>query len=301
MTLNASGRRVRLAPPLSRAGWVIGAILTTVAACAGDPPPPAGPATPPLSATVAETADRDLTYYGASVRVGRGAARAYVMLRDGEPQELGIELTRNALDTLPAAAHDAHGGGHHAAGLSFELPMPREALAVTPFRTVDVGWVPDGHAAPYDRPHLDFHFYTIDAAQRDSIDPARAGWVERARQFPGAAYVPPGYVAIPALFGAPAETQAVPRMGVHWLDVASPELRGAPFTRTLFLGSWGGRMVFVEPMITLAHLRGDAEETVAIPQAAAYAPAGRHPSAYRMYWSEAGAKRRVALSAFVAR
>jgi len=43
-------------------------------------------------------------------------------------------------------------------------------------------------------------------------------------------------------------------MGLHWLDIASPELNGAEFRYTLFYGSWDGRIIFDEPMITKALL-----------------------------------------------
>ena len=51
-------------------------------------------------------------------------------------------------------------------------------------------------------------------------------------------------------------------MGVHWIDVRSPELQGLlgkperakPFTATFIHGAWNGKFIFDEPMVTRAHL-----------------------------------------------
>ena len=44
-------------------------------------------------------------------------------------------------------------------------------------------------------------------------------------------------------------------MGVHWID---PEVAGVrrarQFTQTFIYGSWNGRLIFAEPMITKALL-----------------------------------------------
>ena len=49
-------------------------------------------------------------------------------------------------------------------------------------------------------------------------------------------------------------------MGLHWLDIGAPELNGGEFRYTLYYGSWNGRIIFDEPMITKAVL--ESRETV---------------------------------------
>ena len=59
-----------------------------------------------------------------------------------------------------------------------------------------------------------------------------------------------------------------------------------PFTRTYFIGSWGGRFIFGEPMITRAYLltvRDRAgDKVIPLPTAAHADPAGLYPTAYRI-------------------
>jgi len=85
-------------------------------------------------------------------------------------------------------------------------------------------------------------------------------------------------------------------MGLHWLDVAAPELHGAEFRYTLFYGSWNGRIIFDEPMSTKAVL--DSRETVGVtlPSAARYASEGLRAGGYRVYYNEATDRHRVALT-----
>lgn len=47
---------------------------------------------------------------------------------------------------------------------------------------------------------------------------------------------------------------SVPKMGLHWIDTNSPELspRNQPFTATFIIGSWDGKVIFDEPMVTRA-------------------------------------------------
>jgi hypothetical protein len=59
-------------------------------------------------------------------------------------------------------------------------------------------------------------------------------------------YVPAGYMYAP---GA-----EVPKMGAHWVDLSSHEFRGHAFTATYIYGSYDGRLIFEEPMVTKAFL-----------------------------------------------
>ena len=97
---------------------------------------------------------------------------------------------------------------------------------------------------------------------------------------------------------APAWAVTVPQMGLHWFDVRAPELQAAlgnpagyqPFTRTFIKGTWDGRFIFDEPMITRAWLltkrissrEAAPDEIIPVPTAARYEPAGYYPQAYRV-------------------
>lgn len=260
---------------------------------------------------------------GAPVTVGAGTARTYVLLDDapgGGPVELGVALSEGALEGLAAPMHmPSQGGGAHAHVDSHEDLLPLPAENPTGYKLVELNWNPGGHEPPgiYDVPHFDFHFYTITAAQRNAIDPVALGeaqFLARSGNLPPEAERAPFHVALAAP-GQP--VVAVPRMGVHWVDVRSPELQGMlgnpagfrPFTTTFIYGSWDGRFVFAEPMVTRAFILGRRaasepaarDSVIPVSTARQYRPAGFHPAAYHVAWDEASREYRVGLQRFARR
>jgi hypothetical protein len=233
------------------------------------------------------------TAYGGAVPVGNGAGRVYVIASQGAPVEVGVALSEEAFEGLPA--DHAPGGmqmpdGHTT--YDYILPMPE--LNPTPYRFVGFGWNPAGHEPPgiYDHPHFDFHFYSITEAKRAAILPSDPAYESKAAHRPAPELVPAGYVQLPG---------AVPLMGAHWVDPNSRELNGQPFTSTLLYGSWDGELIFAEPMVTKAFLetRADFRTPIAVPSR--YATAGYYPTEYHVYWNEQEKEYRVALSRFVER
>jgi hypothetical protein len=191
----------------------------------------------------------------------------------------------------------------------YDLAMP--AQNPTPYEFLELDWNPQGHELPgiYDVPHFDFHFYTITPAERNAIDPADPQFQQRADRLPAAEFQSQFYSTLTPP-GAPAP--AVPRMGVHWIDVRSPEIQGAlghpekarPFTTTFIHGSWDGRFIFDEPMITRAFILGrktaataaQRDSVIPLPAAANYQPAGYYPAAYRVTYDAQAREYRVALT-----
>lgn len=244
--------------------------------------------------------DSPALQYGEAVSVGNGQARSYVLLDEkngGAPLEIGVALTEQALDGLPAPDPD-HAGGHPAM-YSYLLPLP--ARMPSPFRLVELNWNPAGHEPPgvYDKPHFDFHFYTVSLDERNAIVPSDPDYTTRAANFPQGDFVPAGYMVLPP---PPAPAPAVPMMGVHWVNLSAPEIQppGSPdhgsFTRTFIYGSWDGRFTFVEPMVTLELLLSRPDDRVPIATPAEYAAAGYHPAAYRVYYDDGAKEYRVALT-----
>ncbi|NJD09012.1 MAG: hypothetical protein FIB01_00730, partial [Gemmatimonadetes bacterium] len=235
-----------------RAGRLIPFLL--VAACAAE-----SVSEPGMAAYARAGADPGThLQYGAPVALGAGRARAYG-LRDevaGVPLELGVALDATALQGLGEAPR------------ALELPLPPRAPE--PYRFVLLDWNPEGHEPPgiYTFPHFDFHFYQVPASEVRAIDPAGADFAAQANDVPTGGYVPPFYVVLGPP-GAPPAAVAVPRMGVHWSDVRSPELQGMlgnpagyqQFTKTFIYGSWAGKFTFLEPMITRAYLQSADDVT----------------------------------------
>lgn len=240
-----------------------------------------------LSVAAGTNAPERVTHYGDAVRLGNGTARAYVITEGKEAVELGVALSETALDNLPMNVHDPV--SHHDA-VEYVLPVP--AAARTPFTFVGLNWNPAGHEPPgiYDLPHFDFHFYTIKLEARNRIDPALdAMYEERAARMPAREALPEGYQVGPT----------VPLMGTHWFDPRSPELAsGATFTQTLIWGSWDGKTIFVEPMITRDFLRLRPNFNAALPLPIKGTD-GSFPTRYVIRWDDKDSVYRVALTDWI--
>ena len=263
-----------------------------------------------------ETGDAALEY-GPAVKVGRGVARTYAVYdaKNGDaPLELGVALSEGAMHGLPAknphAAHVAAASAHeHLDNHVYLLSLP--ARGVAPYKFVELDWNPGGHEPPgiYDTPLFDVHFYTISPEERAAIIPSDPQFQQKADMLPAESQRPPFY-AMAAPPGAPAP--GVPLMGVHWIDVRSPELQKMmgkpelyrPFTKTFIYGSWEGRFTFVEPMITRDHILAKRvaidpsvrNEETPVPMAQEYSPAGYYPGAYRITWDSKAKEYRIALT-----
>jgi hypothetical protein len=195
--------------------------------------------------------------YGPSTTLGNGAVRTFIELDGDAPVEVGVSLSRSALEGLPGP-HDPGGieiEPHH---FSWEHVLELPAVNPTPFRHVTVNWNPGGHEPPgiYDRAHFDFHFNMITDAERRAITRDDPDFDAKAARHPAEPYMPAGFVAIPG---------AVPMMGAHWIDPRSPELNGGTFTQTFIFGTWDGRLVFAEPMITKAYLESGPDLVAELP------------------------------------
>jgi len=251
------------------------------------------------------------TYLGMAQRIGSGTVRSYVTLRSGgAPAAVGVALTAGALEDLPARRNthsrcfDTDGSGHHTAHECIgdeerilELPADLSASRGLPFKWITVNWNPEGHPAPYARPHFDFHFFAWERERIDAIAPGRCGELVDCADFERASrplppqYLPAGHIDVGAV---------VPRMGNHLLDSRSPELAdSAPFTRTFIYGAFDGELIFWEPMITLDVLRRTREACFEIRRPQAYKRAGYYPSRYCVRHDARSDSRTVSLEGFV--
>lgn len=238
--------------------------------------------------------DRSTLTYGPSVAFGQGTARTWVQTdASGAAASIGIALTESALTGLPTTV-----SGPSPSALMATLPLPPEA-AGTGFDHAELGWNPLGHdpVQIYGLPHFDMHFYTISSATQLAILPNDPQWATKAANLPGTAFVPSGYVAPPA----PIAASAIPQMGVHWTDVKSPEFNGTPFTSTFIYGSWDGKFIFLEPMMTKAYLQTHPNDTRTIPQPAQFAAAGSYPSSYSVAYDATAKEFRITLGGLTKR
>ncbi len=239
--------------------------------------------------------------YGTPIELGNGRAWTYVVAdKAGDPVEVGVALDEAALQGLPAAGDQGGGGHEHYSSYILSLP----AASRTPYRFVELDWNPNGHGGPYTAPHFDFHFYRISLAERDAIDPAVPHYAEKAARLPATDEVPAGYAAHHVLMNLTPAQASVPKMGLHWIDTASPELppRNEEFTATFIVGSWDGKVIFDEPMVTRAFILAQRDSATAsdgiipVPAARRYTPAGFYMSGYRVSYEAGAGEYRVALT-----
>jgi hypothetical protein len=250
--------------------------------------------------------------YGTPQRVGNGTVRTYIVSDQklgGRPLEVGVALSERALEGLaaPVDSPDPMANMH-----MYILDLPAQNR--TQYKFVQFDWNPKGHEpdSVYTYPHFDFHFYTVPVEVRNSILPSDPQYLTKAANYPAPEYRAPFYLDAATAAGVRADSATVPMMGLHWLDVRSPELQkltGNPagwrqFTKTFIYGTWNGQFIFDEPMITRAYILEKkaatdpavVDELVPVSTPAKYSPAGFYPSAYRISWDAQQKEYRIAVT-----
>jgi hypothetical protein len=258
---------------------------------------------------IAVSAPLTLRADGAAQRIGNGTVRTYVLFDPANrrvPIEVGIALSADALEGLPApmAMKNTDAMSSHFDTHERLLPLPD--ANPTPYKFVQFNWNPGGHEPPgiYDRPHFDFHFWTVPVDVRNSIEPSNPAFAEQAAAYPAAEYRTPFYIDAATAAKAPAAAVSVPQMGMHWLDVRSGEFNGQGFSKTYIVGSWDGRFVFDEPMITREYIVAKRaatdpavrDEITLVPSPAKRQVAGYYPEAYRISYDAETNEYRIALT-----
>lgn len=215
------------------------------------------------------------TYEGQAVLIGQGTARTIVRTDDqGRLASIGVVMTPGALQGLPET------GANGAHDVPYVLPMPADGPRTVIDHAV-INWEPHGHAPPgvFDVPHFDFHFYVISEAEQRRVRFETDQDSARPEQQPSAELLPAGYIVPPGT--------AVPQMGVHALDPSWPEFHGQPFTASFIYGYYDRRLIFVEPMASLAFLESKPSFSAPVVRPAAYSVPGLYPSAYAVKYDTA--------------
>jgi Domain of unknown function (DUF5602) len=225
---------------------------------------------------------------GETKPLGKGQVRSWVTLdRKGNPTAVGLTFTEEALSGLPAEPPQ----GEEWMEISLDLPAQADATA---FKHIGLNWNPSGHvpAKIYDTAHFDFHFYTITEEERARIT-AKGDDLARTQRQPAAGFVPEGYIYAPNSEHA--------RMGAHWINPASGEFQGKTFTTTFLFGSYDGRLIFAEPMITKAFLETKPDVTEPLSLPANYERNAYYPTKYSVRYDAATKEYTVALEGMTLR
>ena len=231
------------------------------------------------------------TIAGERKNIGKGTVRTWLKVdpRTREPRSLGISLAEQGLSGLPAEPDPAQqgsvklklmdGGPHHT--FEYELRFPPEA-SDTAFSHMGFNWNPEGHGPRgiFTTPHFDVHFYMATTEYRHEIvvdtqdaDPIH---VKTSNLEPPAQFLPRDYQLAP--------NTAEPRMGSHYADVTSTQLKPGNFTNIFLIGGHGGNILFWEPMITKPYLESHPTFRADLKLPDAYPVSGYYPTAYSVVY-----------------
>jgi len=144
------------------------------------------------------------------------------------------------------------------------VPFPTAVRAQTFFDHFEVDWMPMGHQpARYGTPHFDFHFYGVDTAAVSAVDCRNAAQPEGSR-------VPNGWLPPVPPDTLDPTSACIPHMGYHALprtEFKSPgHLRDGLFDQVMITGFYGGKLTFVEPMVSEAALARKVDFSLPVPQ-----------------------------------
>lgn len=205
------------------------------------------------------------TLWGNKVYVGKGYARSYVEFeKDGSPKSIGIAMTSGALHHLPA--HDKE----------YLLDLPEGTFK--PYKFISMNWNPHGHEPDniYTLPHFDYHFYLINRDEQIAIT-CTASDASVCVQEPSAENKIDHYAPTPA---------GVPQMGWHWVDLLSGEFNGEKFTKTFLYGYYSGKIIFIEPMITVDFLNSKNTSISSIRRPQQFSFNGYYPSEMKISYDK---------------
>ncbi|HEX8922714.1 MAG TPA: DUF5602 domain-containing protein [Pyrinomonadaceae bacterium] len=225
---------------------------------------------------------------GETKPLGKGQVRSWMSLdKNGNPSAIGLTFSEESLKTVPPEPPPG------AEGTEVSLALPAQAAA-TAFKHIGLNWNPHGHEPEkiYDTAHFDFHFYMITEAEREGIT-AKGDDLVRSKKEPAAEFIPEGYIHAP--------NSEFARMGSHWVNPLSKEFQGQAFNTTFIYGSYDGRLIFAEPMITRAFLETKTNITEVIKLPAKYARNAYYPTKYSVRYDPVTKEYTVALEGMTLR
>ncbi|UUZ50401.1 hypothetical protein LP420_11250 [Massilia sp. B-10] len=148
----------------------------------------------------------------------------------------------------------------------------------------------------YDKPHFDFHFYTISDIDRltKNLIGTCAYLVNCAASAQAINPIPAKYVH-PDMFNT---NLVYAHMGNHYADGKSPEFNGGSFTHTFILGAFDGGITFYEPMLTKEYLQSEPDQCTPIKQPTAWLSTGWYATKYCIRYNKNNKQYNVSLEGF---
>jgi len=221
------------------------------------------------------------TFYGPQVQVGDGKVRTFFSVTHlGVPQEIGIEMSRTTLNSLPGQE------------IMTLLPLHPKAVELTPFNHISFDWYPQGHQPSfYQVPHFDIRFYFISNAERMQIPAYSAATAPLFENYP-----PWEYIKIADFFWQP-DPGGEAMVGKNWTP-HYPIYR--PFWEAdMGFVTYNGALIAEQPMITLEYLLSAADFSRSFPQPEKFAEAGYYPTYFNLRTDPDTNTKYISLSNFV--
>lgn len=217
------------------------------------------------SAPSANGSSHDRFIFGEGARVGgRRVTTWAVLTSNGKIEEVGVTIPLSVFVNQP-------GPGDGPLRAIASLKFPEVVRQATFFDHFEMHSNPIGHPAPpsqpnrYFVPHFDFHFYNV---------PEAVVW--------GIPALPPPLAPVPAdrlPVGWFQPGGSDPQMGRH---AAPMSIASGPFTADMIAGFLpsGGRMHFIEPMITTAFLTQATSFEMTLPRPAVFGRVMLYPEKF---------------------
>jgi hypothetical protein len=228
------------------------------------------------------------TILGDRKDIGNGSVSTWLKVdeKTGVPVSLGVSLTEAGLEGLPGDDQSAQkdslklklidGSPYH--NFEYELMFPKEAEE-TAYSHMGFNWNPEGHGPLPDvffRPHFDVHFYMATPKYRHSIKNEDLLDLAILNVEPPREFLPAKYERAP--------NTSEPRMGTHYADMTSDQLKPGKFNNIFLFGVHDGNILFWEPMLTREYLKSHPNFHAKIPQPKAYPVSGYYPLSYSVVY-----------------
>ena len=168
------------------------------------------------------------------------------------------------------------------------IPLGDMIKSATGFDNMTVFWEPHGHPpGPYLTPHFDFHFNSEDVSKIDCADTTKPAAIPAGYELPD--------VTIPGIGNLVGI--CAPGMGMHSL-LASELHSSALFQKTMIVGYYHQRAIFVEPMITKTTLMDRKTFSLDIPAVPGAPPGAHYPTKFTAVYDSTAQAYRFTFSDF---
>jgi hypothetical protein len=171
------------------------------------------------------------------------------------------------------------------------VTLPAAVKSATGFDVLTIFWEPHGHPpGPYLAPHFDFHFYDMAIGDIRAIDCADS---TKPAQLPAGYELPDATIPqLGTLIGI-----CVPGMGMH--SLLGSELHASTlFQKTMVMGYYHKKSIFVEPMITRATLMARRSFPIDIPDVPDRPAGTRYPTRFRADYDSTAQAYKFVFSSF---